>query len=170
MWPLLTSLFLIFLKVLWYCVVVMSAVQWKFDPFWIYFERKIITWITVSSWTSTCGHFSPDLPNPDKGKSGGSRKCLFNYSLHSKRFQSSYCAKVRAEAKKKRWKGEVRRGNACPQTPRFWKTPLDISVWFVCKLTACQNRSITNRLPLDCQSCKVTLFSNRTCSRRLQKL
>ena len=35
---------------------------------------------------------------------------------------------VRAGAKKK-WKGEGegRRGNACPQTPRFWKTPLDIS-------------------------------------------
>ena len=25
--------------------------------------------------------------------------------------------------------GEGRRGNACPQTPCFWKTPLDIS-WF----------------------------------------
>ena len=50
-----------------------------------------------------------------------------NASLCSKRFQSSYCAKVRAEAKKKRWKGEGRRGNACPQTPLFWKTPLDIS-------------------------------------------
>ena len=39
-------------------------------------------------------------------------------SLRSKRFQSSYCAKVRAEAKK-RLKGEEegRRGNACPQTP-----------------------------------------------------
>ena len=23
--------------------------------------------------------------------------------------------------------GEGRRGNACPQTPQFWKTPLDIS-------------------------------------------
>ena len=35
-----------------------------------------------------------------------------NNSLRSKRFQSSYCAKVRAEAKKKRLKGkgEERRG------------------------------------------------------------
>ena len=49
-------------------------------------------------------------------------------SLRSKRFQSSYCAKVRAEAKKKlKGEGEGRRGNACPQTPRFRKTPLDIS-------------------------------------------
>ena len=49
-------------------------------------------------------------------------------SLRSKRFQSSYCAKVRAEAKKRlKGEGEGRRGNACPQTPRFWKTPLDIS-------------------------------------------
>ena len=49
-------------------------------------------------------------------------------SLRSKRFQSSYCAKVRAEAKKRlKGEGEGRRGNACPQTLRFWKTPLDIS-------------------------------------------
>ena len=49
-------------------------------------------------------------------------------SLRSKRFQSSYCAKVRAEAKKRlKGEGEGRRGNACLQTPRFWKTPLDIS-------------------------------------------
>ena len=49
-----------------------------------------------------------------------------NGSLRSKRFQSSYCAKVGAKAKKKKnWKGE--RGYACPQTPRFWKTSLDIS-------------------------------------------
>ena len=52
-------------------------------------------------------------------------------SLCSKRFQSRYSAKVGAGAKK--WKGEGegegegRIGNACPQTPRFWKTPLDIS-------------------------------------------
>ena len=70
---------------------------------------------------------------------------------------------------KKRWKGEGegRRGNACPQTPRFWKTPLDISRfgWFV-------NWQLvkTEVLPLDYQMCKITLFSNRTRSRRLQKL
>ena len=41
------------------------------------------------------------------------------FSLRSKRSQSSHCAKVRAGAKKKRWKGEGqgRRGNACPQAP-----------------------------------------------------
>ena len=49
-------------------------------------------------------------------------------SLRSKRFQSSYSSKVRAWAKKKwKWEGEGRRGNYCPQTPQFWKTPLDIS-------------------------------------------
>ena len=49
-------------------------------------------------------------------------------SLRSKRFQSSYCAKVRAGAKKRlKGEGEGRRGNACLQTPQFWKTPLDIS-------------------------------------------
>ena len=52
------------------------------------------------------------------------------HSLRSKRFQSSYCAKVREETKKRlKGEGEGRRGNACPQTPRFWRTPLDIS-WF----------------------------------------
>ena len=36
--------------------------------------------------------------------------------------------KVWAEAKKRlKGEGEERRGNTCPQTPRFWKTPLDIS-------------------------------------------
>ena len=36
-------------------------------------------------------------------------------SLRSKRFQSSYCAKVRAEAKKGlKEEGEGGRGNACP--------------------------------------------------------
>ena len=51
----------------------------------------------------------------------------FSVTLRSKRFQSSYSAKVRGGAKQK-WKGEGegRRGNACLQTPRFWKTPLDI--------------------------------------------
>ena len=54
-----------------------------------------------------------------------------NGSLRSKRFQSSYCAKVgvRAKKKKEKWKGEGERGYACPQSPRFWKTPLDISRW-----------------------------------------
>ena len=64
-------------------------------------------------------------------------------SLPSKRFQSSYSANVRAGAKKK-WKGvgEGRRGNACPETQRFWKTPLDISQFssLICKLTARQDR------------------------------
>ena len=42
-------------------------------------------------------------------------------SLHSKHFQLSYCAKVRVEAieKKVEGEGERRRGNTCPQTPRF---------------------------------------------------
>ena len=62
------------------------------------------------------------LPNWNK------RDILLWCSLRSKRFQSSYCAKVRAEAKKRlKGEGEGRRGNACPQTPRFWKMPLDIS-------------------------------------------
>ena len=47
---------------------------------------------------------------------------LAKFIVHSKRFQSSYCAKVVAETNLK-WsgKGEGRRGNACPQTP--WSFP-----------------------------------------------
>ena len=57
----------------------------------------------------------------------GTQTTIF-FSLRSKRFQSSYCAKNREETKKRLdGEGEGRRGNACPQTPRFWKTPLDIS-------------------------------------------
>ena len=43
---------------------------------------------------------------------------LAKFSLYSKRFQSSYCAKFVAKANLK-WSGEGkgRRGNACPQTP-----------------------------------------------------
>ena len=52
-------------------------------------------------------------------------------SLRSKRFQSSYCTKVRTGAKKKKdgrgIEREGGRGNACLQTRWFWKTPLDIS-------------------------------------------
>ena len=48
--------------------------------------------------------------------------------------------------------------------------PWYFTVRFICKLTAHQNRSITNRLPFDYQICKITLFSNRTRSRRLQEL
>ena len=60
---------------------------------------------------------------PRKNLELGTDSLLFS-SLRSTRFQSSYWAKVRAEAKKKnRWKGERererRRGNACQQTPRF---------------------------------------------------
>ena len=47
---------------------------------------------------------------------------LAKFIVHSKRFQSSYCAKVVAKTNLK-WsgKGEGRRGNACPQTP--WSFP-----------------------------------------------
>ena len=43
---------------------------------------------------------------------------LAKFIVHSKRFQSSYCAKVVAKTNLK-WsgKGEERRENACPQTP-----------------------------------------------------
>ena len=46
------------------------------------------------------------------------------HSLRSKRFQSSYGAKVRAGTKKKRWKGKGRRGNACGQAFPSFPSPL----------------------------------------------
>ena len=48
---------------------------------------------------------------------------LAKFSLHSKRFQSSYCAKVVAKANLK-WsgEGEGRRGNACPRTPSLLRS------------------------------------------------
>ena len=93
-------------------------------------------------------------------------------SLRSKRFQSSNCAKVRVGAKKKveGWGGGDKR-KRLPANPTILENaPWYFTVRFICKLTARQNRSITNRLPLDYQICKIALFSNRTCSRRLQKL
>ena len=41
-------------------------------------------------------------------------------------------ARTLEREQKTKWKGEGvgRKGNACTQTPRFWKTPLEIS-WFV---------------------------------------
>ena len=70
-------------------------------------------------------------------------------SLGSKRFQSSYWAKVRAGAKKIEGGrgGEKRR--RLPANPRFWKAPFDISRfgssvnWQLVKIEA----SIMNRLP-----------------------
>ena len=40
-----------------------------------------------------------------------------------------FIARTLEREQKKKWKGEGdgRRGNACRQPPRFWKTPLDIS-------------------------------------------
>ena len=88
-------------------------------------------------------------------------------SLRSKRFQSSYGAKVRAGAKKDgRGKGREKR-KRLPANP----TILENAPWyFTVGFIAGQNRSITNRLPLDYQICKITLFSNRTRCRRLQEL
>ena len=58
-----------------------------------------------------------------------------------------------------------------PASPTILENaPLYFTVRLICKLTARQNRSMTNRLPLDYKNCKITLFSNKTRSRRLEKL
>ena len=57
-----------------------------------------------------------------------------------------------------------------PASPTILENaPLYFTARLICKLTARQNRSMTNRLPLDYQICKITLFSNRTRFRRLKK-
>ena len=93
-------------------------------------------------------------------------------SLRSKRFQSSYCAQ-REQKKKWRGEGEGRRGSTCPPTSWFWKTPLDISRfgsfvnWQLVKTEVSRTDYplITRFVRI-----KITLFSNRKRSRRLQKL
>ena len=53
-----------------------------------------------------------------------------NGSLRSKRaFPVELLRESWSESQKKKWKGEGERGYACHKTPRFWKTPLDISRW-----------------------------------------
>ena len=94
-------------------------------------------------------------------------------SLRSKRFQSSYGAKFRAGAKKKRVEGGgggEKRKRLPANLTILENAPWYFKVRFICKLTVRQNRRITNRLPLHYQICKITLFYNRTRSRRLQKL
>ena len=56
-------------------------------------------------------------------------------SLHSKRFRASSSRKLGQEQKKKEMmgEGEGSERNACPQTPRFWKTAFahERSFWLV---------------------------------------
>ena len=115
--------------------------------------------VLVASWVSGV--------SGEKGKDGSDKG-----SLRSKRFQSSYCAKVRAEAKKKKVEGggggEKRK--RLPANPTILENaPWYFTVRFLCKLTARQNRNITD-YPMDNLICKITLFSNRTRCRRLQEL
>ena len=67
------------------------------------------------------GHFmvwAKNLACETKVEKGVRLRRIAKFSLYSKRFQSSYCAKFVAKANLK-WSGEGkgRRGNACPQTP-----------------------------------------------------
>ena len=85
-------------------------------------------------------------------------------SPRSKRFQSSYWAKVRAKAKKRlkgEGEGEGRRGNACPQTPRFWKTPLDISRFGWLMFPMISNQHYPHRANQKLRSWANAVFQNR---------
>ena len=81
------------------------------------------------------------------------------FSPRSKRFQSSYCAKVRAGAKKTvEGGGGGEKRKRLPVNPTILENaPWYFTARFTCELTARQNRSITNRLPLDHQISKITL-------------
>ena len=79
--------------------------------------------------------------------------------------------KLERKQKKVEGGGGGEKRKRLPTNPTILENaPWYFTVRFICKLTACQNRSITNRLPLDYQICKITLFSNRTRCRRLQEL
>ena len=63
---------------------------------------------------------------PSNTQHSVSHVCCYRNSLRNKRFQSSYCAKVRAEAKKRlKGKGEGRRGS-------FFPLPLPRHSFFFC--------------------------------------
>ena len=78
----------------------------------------------------------------------------------------------KSEREQKKMEGEEgEKRKRLPANPTILENaPWYFTVRFICKLTARQNRNITNRLPLDYQICKITLFSNRTRCRRLQEL
>ena len=80
--------------------------------------------------------------------------------------------KLEREQQKKKMEGggEGGKRKRLPANPTILENaPWYFTIRFIWKLTVRQNRSFTNRLPLDYQICKITLFFNRTCSRRLKK-
>ena len=89
---------------------------WLFD--WLNYMRKpVILW-----YGQMVKKKKKMLACETKVEKGVCLRRLAKFSLHSKRFQSSYCAKVVAKANLK-WngEGEGRRGNPCPQTQ--WSFP-----------------------------------------------
>ena len=133
-----------------------SSIFWKLD----YFVRLIVLETKVCLITPTATF----MPMPSI-RSIWFADFLWGISLRSKCFQSSYCATVRAGAKKKK---KVEGGGGGEKRKRFptnptilENAPWNFTVRFIFKLTACQNRSITNRLSLDYQICKIALFSNQ---------
>ena len=134
-----------------------SSIFWKLD----YFVRLIVLETKVCLITPTATF----MPMPSI-RSIWFADFLWGISLRRKRFQSSYCAKVRAGAKKKKVEGGGGGGGEkrkrLPTNPTILENaPGNFTVWFIFKLTACQNRSIMNRLSLDYQICKIALFSNQ---------
>ena len=89
---------------------------WQFQ-FWSITQAIMLCHVSVHSGTFCCLRHRARDPIAVKELA-----CVVSAS-------SRVIARKLERGQKKKWKGEGegRRGNDCPQTPRFWKTPLDIS-------------------------------------------
>ena len=120
-----------------------SAVRDLYSPILFKSELEILI-VWLNELHGKAGHFTvwangkkqktKILACETKVEKGVCLRRLAKFSLRSKRFQSSYCAKVVAKANLK-WsgEGEGRRGNACRQTlwsfPSLPSSPLLITIF-----------------------------------------
>ena len=98
---------------------------------------------------------------------------LINHSLRSKRFCVSSLRKLGREQKKgMTGEGEGKVGNACPQTPQFWKTAFahERCFWLVrcCQRWLNSNQYINQTRYVCLRASQI--WSDLICGRRLQML
>ena len=95
----------------------------------------------------------------------------FICSLRSKHFQSSYCSKVGGSKKKGgRGRGRGDEETLAPKPHDSWKCPLTFHSLVDLQIDSSSKQKYNEQITPYYQICKITLFSNRTLSRRLQKL